>query len=147
MIYLLGMRYGGGKADSLKDIKFGWRASFELPWSTNDKNDIMYSFIDIAEKNADAVAGTIKDEEAAGYLKWCKKEVAKRVDEIVGNKCSESYYIAANLLVTMNELMNISNSGEVTDVMLAYYYKKYSRYSAFKKEIIAFRDKCDKAQG
>lgn len=51
MIYLLGMRYGGGKADSLKDIKFGWRASFELPWSTNDKNDIMYSFIDIAEKN------------------------------------------------------------------------------------------------
>jgi len=143
MIYLLGMRYGGGKADSLKDIKFGWRASFELPWSTNDKNDIMYSFIDIAEKNADAVAGTIKDEEAAGYLKWCKKEVAKRVDEIVGNKCSESYYIAANLLVTMNELMNISNSGEVTDVMLAYYYKKYSRYSAFKKEIKAFRDKCD----
>ena len=143
MIYLLGMRYGGGNADTLKDIKFGWRASFELPWSTNDKNDIMYSFIDIAEKNADAVAGTIKDEEAAGYLKWCKKEVSKRVDEIVGNKCSESYYIAANLLVTMNELMNISNSGEVTDVMLAYYYKKYSRYLAFKKEIIAFRDKCD----
>lgn len=53
MIYLLGMRYGGGKADSLKDIKFGWRASFELPWSTNDKNDIMYSFIDIAEKMKD----------------------------------------------------------------------------------------------
>jgi len=97
----------------------------------NDKNDIINSFIDIAEKNAGAVAGTIKDEEASGYLKWCKKEVSKRVDEIVGNKCSESYYIAANLLVTMNELMNISNSGELTDGLLAYYYKKYSRYSAF----------------
>ena len=46
----------------------------------------MYSFIDIAEKNAGKVVGTIKDEEAAGYLKWCKKEVSKRVDEIVGNK-------------------------------------------------------------
>lgn len=55
----------------------------------------------------------------------------------------KSYYIAVNLLVTMNELLNISNMGELTDGLLAYYYKKYSRYSAFKKEIIAFRDKCD----
>ncbi|KJS46195.1 hypothetical protein [Desulfosporosinus sp. BICA1-9] len=146
MIYLLGMKYGGGKADSLKDIKFGWRASFESPWSANDKNDIMNSFIDVTEKNAGTVAGTIKDEEAAGYLKWCKKEVSKRVDDIVGNKCTESYYIAANLLVTMNELLNISNMGELTDGLLAYYYKKYSRYSAFKKEIIAFRDKCENVQ-
>lgn len=144
MIYLLGMKYGEGKTDSLKDIKFGWRAAFESPWCTDDKNDIMNSFIDIAEKNAGVVAGTIKDEEASGYLKWCKKEVSKHVDEIVGNKRGESYYIAANLLVTMNELMNISDTGEVTDYLLAYYYKKYSRYSAFKKEIIAFRDKCDK---
>ena len=50
----------------------------------------MNFFINIAEKNAGVVAGTIKDEEAAGYLKWCKKEVSKRVDEIVGNKCNES---------------------------------------------------------
>ena len=31
MIYLLGMKYGEEKADSLKDIKFGWRVSFESP--------------------------------------------------------------------------------------------------------------------
>ena len=146
MIYLLGMKYGGGKTDSLKDIRFGWRSTFESPWSDNNKSDVMNFFINIAEKNADVVAGTIKDEEATGYLKWCKKEVSKRVDEIVGNKCNESYYIAVNLLVTMNELLNISNMGELTDGLLAYYYKKYSRYSAFKKEIIAFRDKCDNVQ-
>ncbi|HZK85227.1 MAG TPA: hypothetical protein VFC58_11220 [Desulfosporosinus sp.] len=80
-------------------------------------------------------------------MKWCKKKVSKRVNEIVGNKCSESYYIAANLLVIMNEFVNISDSGEVTDYLLAYYNKKYSRYSAFKKQIIEFRDKCDKVQG
>ena len=37
MIYLLGMKYGGGKTDSLKDIRFGWRSTFESPWSDNIK--------------------------------------------------------------------------------------------------------------
>ena len=146
LIYLLAIKYSRGKAGSLKDIKFGWRASFKSHWSTNDKNDIINSFIDIAEKNAAAVAGTIKAEEAAGYLKWCKKQVSKRVDEIVGNQCRGSYFIAVNLLVTMNELINISSEDELTDGLLAYYYKKYSKHSAFIKEIIRFRDKCDKMQ-
>lgn len=47
------------------------------------------------------------------YLKWCKDEVGKRVDAIIGNQHRGSYHKAAGLLVAMAE--TLANRGDKQD--------------------------------
>jgi hypothetical protein len=69
------------------------------------------------------------------YLKWCSKEIGKRVDGIVGNQYRNSYYKAAGLLVAMAE--TFANRGEKQKGadFIAKYMSKYPKHSAFKRDL------------
>jgi hypothetical protein len=135
LIYLLGIKYSIGQAHDVKNIKYEWKASFELSLIHGEKVDIRNSFLNVTNKNAVEAVGTIPDEEAVMYIKWCKKEVSKRIDDIVGNQYRGSYFKAAGLLVAMNDLVNISGQEQWNDSLLTYFQKKYCKHSAFRKEI------------
>lgn len=74
-------------------------------------------------------------EEAQFYLGWCIDEIGKRIDAIVSNQYRGSYFKAAGLLVAMAEtLTNRGNRGGGT-AFIERYKNKYSRHTAFKKEV------------
>ncbi len=78
---------------------------------------------------------TLTKEQEEYYLKWCSKEIGKRVDGIVGNQYRNSYYKAADLLVAMAE--TFANRGEKQKGadFIAKYKSKYPKHSAFKREL------------
>ena len=68
------------------------------------------------------------------YIDWLKDIIDKRVDAIVSNSHSKSYFKAAILVVALNEVLE-SNDIQNKDDFINYYYKKYSRHSAFRREL------------
>jgi hypothetical protein len=69
------------------------------------------------------------------YLKWCGNEIGRRVDAIVSNKHRGSYNKAAGLLVAMAETLADRGKKQEGNALIERYKKKYSRYSAFRREI------------
>jgi len=69
------------------------------------------------------------------YLKWCRDEIGRRVDAIVGNQHRGSYHKAAGLLVAMAEVL--ANREEKQEGMdfIERYRSKYPRHNAFKSEV------------
>ncbi len=81
---------------------------------------------------------TISDKIKQAYVSWLEETVAKRVDAIVSNQHRGSYNKAAFLVCILDECLenlNIRNKGEI----IAFYEKKYLRYTAFKKEINVYK--------
>ena len=81
---------------------------------------------------------TISDKIKQDYVNWLEETVAKRVDAIVSNRHRGSYYKAAFLVCILDECLenlNIKNKGEIIE----FYEKKYSKYTAFKKEINRYK--------
>ena len=81
---------------------------------------------------------TISDETKQEYISWLEETVARRVDAIVSNGHRGSYSKAAFLVCILDECLenlSIKNKGEV----IAFYEKKYLRYTAFKKEINKYK--------
>ena len=68
------------------------------------------------------------------YIDWLKDIIDKRVDAIVSNSHRKSYFKAAILVVALNEVLE-SNDIQNKDDFINYYYKKYSRHSAFRREL------------
>lgn len=68
------------------------------------------------------------------YIDWLKDIIDKRVDAIVSNGHRQSYFKAAILVVALNEVLK-SNGLQNENELIDYYYKKYSRYSAFRKNM------------
>lgn len=68
------------------------------------------------------------------YIDWLKDIIDKRVDAIVSNGHRKSYFKAAILVVALNEVLE-SNDIQNKDDFINYYYKKYSRHSAFRREL------------
>ena len=68
------------------------------------------------------------------YIDWLKDIIDKRVDAIVSNSHRKSYFKAAILVVALNEVLE-SNGIQNKDDFINYYYKKYSRHSAFRREL------------
>lgn len=99
----------------------------------NLDNDQAIKYKNITAVTIRAIKLTKEQEEF--YLKWCLKEIGKRVDEIIGNKYRKSYYKAADLLVAMAE--TLSNMGERQKGvdLIEKYRSKYPKYSAFKGEL------------
>ena len=64
------------------------------------------------------------------YIDWLKDIIDKRVDAIVSNSHRKSYFKAAILVVALNEVLE---SNDIQNIN--YYYKKYSRHSAFRREL------------
>ncbi len=69
------------------------------------------------------------------YLKWCTKEIGKRVDGIVTNQYRSSYYKAADLLVAMAETFTNRGEKKKGADFIAKYRSKYPKHSAFKREL------------
>ena len=69
------------------------------------------------------------------YLKWCVNEIGSRVDAIVSNKHRGSYNKAAGLLVAMAETLADRGKKQEGIALIERYKNKYSRYSAFRREI------------
>ncbi len=81
---------------------------------------------------------TISDKIKQDYIGWLEKTVAKRVDVIVSNQHRGSYSKVAFLVCILDECLenlNMKNKGEI----IALYGKKYSKYTAFKKEINKYK--------
>ena len=81
---------------------------------------------------------TISDKIKQEYISWLEETVAKRVDAIVSNQHRGSYHKAAFLVCILDECLEnlkIKNTGEI----IAFYEKKYLRYTAFKKEINKYK--------
>ena len=68
------------------------------------------------------------------YIDWLKDIIDKRVDAIVSNGHRKSYFKAAILVVALNEVLE-SNDIQNKDDFINYYYEKYSRHSAFRREL------------
>ena len=68
------------------------------------------------------------------YIDWLKDIIDKRVNAIVSNGHRKSYFKAAILVVALNEVLE-SNDIQNKDDFINYYYKKYSRHSAFRREL------------
>ena len=68
------------------------------------------------------------------YIDWLKDIIDKRVDAIVSNSHRKSYFKAAILVIALNEVLE-SNDIQNKDDFINYYYKKYSRHSAFRREL------------
>ncbi len=80
----------------------------------------------------------ISDKIKQDYISWLEETVAKRVDAIVSNGYRGSYDKAAFLVCMLDECLenlNMKNKGEI----IAFYEGKYSRYTAFKKEINEYK--------
>ncbi|MBW8351581.1 hypothetical protein K0H71_19375 [Bacillus sp. IITD106] len=69
------------------------------------------------------------------YLKWCMKEIGKRVDAIVSNQYRGSYDKAAGLLVAMAETLTNRGNRQEGLKFIEKYRSKYPRHTSFKKEI------------
>ena len=81
---------------------------------------------------------TISDKIKQDYIGWLEATVAKRVDAIVSNQHRGSYDKAAFLVCILDECLenlNMKNKSEI----IALYEKKYSKYTAFKKEINKYK--------
>lgn len=81
---------------------------------------------------------TISDKIKQDYINWLEDTVAKRVDAIVSNQHRGSYHKAAYLVCILDECLwnlKIKNKGEI----IAFYEKKYLRYTSFKKEINKYK--------
>lgn len=77
---------------------------------------------------------TISDKIKQDYISWLGEIIVKRVDAIVSNQHRGSYHKAAFLVCILDECLenlHIKNKGEI----ITLYEKKYSKYTAFKKEI------------
>lgn len=87
------------------------------------------------------VIGSIKEciqlsgEQEEFYLKWCIKEIGRRVDAIVGNQHRGSYHKAAGLLVAMAETLANREEKQEGMNLIEKYKNKYPRHTAFKSEI------------
>ncbi|WP_164667790.1 hypothetical protein [Virgibacillus doumboii] len=69
------------------------------------------------------------------YLTWCRNETGRRIDAIVSNKHRRSYHKAAKVLVAMAETMVNRGNKQEGHALVEKYRIKYSRYSAFRREI------------
>ena len=80
----------------------------------------------------------ISDEIKQDYITSLEEIVAKRVDAILTNQHRDSYDSVAFLVCLLDECLanlNIKNKGEI----IAFYEKKYLRYTAFRKEINKYK--------
>jgi len=77
----------------------------------------------------------LTEEQEEYYLKWCTKEIGKRVDGIVANQYRSSYYKAADLLVAMAETFTNRGEKQKGANFIEKYRSKYPKHSAFKREL------------
>ena len=68
------------------------------------------------------------------YIDWLKKVIDKRVDAIVSNGHRKSYFKAGLLVVALGEVLE-SNNIQSKASFVNIYHQKYSRRSAFRKEL------------
>ena len=118
-------------ADSIcNDI--GIRDDYNL-YNTDERGIEYFKILNVWKKHF-----TISDKIKHDYISWLEETVAKRVDAIVSNQHRGSYPKAAFLVCILAECLenlNIKNKGEI----IAFYEKKYLRYTAFKKEINKYK--------
>ncbi|GGK06899.1 hypothetical protein GCM10007063_31820 [Lentibacillus kapialis] len=77
----------------------------------------------------------LTDEQEEFYLTWCQNETGRRIDAIVSNKYRGSYDKAAKVLVAMAETLADRGSEQDGHAFVETHRSKYSRYSAFRREI------------
>ena len=83
---------------------------------------------------------TFSKEESTTYLPWIEKEVENRVDGIVSNSYRYSYWKAALLVAMLGEVRESRGEPSGKKKLIDLYKKKYSRRSAFRKELDVFLD-------
>lgn len=88
-------------------------------------------------KLIDNIKGSIQltPEQEEFYLKWCKDEIGRRVDAIVGKQHRGSYHKAAELLVAMAETLANRQEKQEGMELIERYRSKYPRHIAFKSEV------------
>jgi hypothetical protein len=72
------------------------------------------------------------------YLLWVEKIGKGRIDHIVSNKHRRAYERAAQVLGSLAEIYAATGQKSKADKILhTYYNEKYSRFSAFRREVKA----------
>jgi len=74
-------------------------------------------------------------EEQERYLQWCIKEIENRVNSIVTNKYRYSYHKAANLLISILEVLKSRGKKAQGIILIEKFKNKYSRHRAFQDDL------------
>ncbi len=120
------------KLASLICFDIGIRNDYNL-YNADERKIEYFKILNVWKKHF-----TISDKIKQDYISWLEETVAKRVDAIVSNRHRGSYHKAAFLVCILDECLenlNMKNKGEI----IAFYEKKYLRYTAFKKEINKYK--------
>ena len=75
---------------------------------------------------------TVKRDE---YLAWAEKIGKRRIDHIVSNKYRNAYARAAQVLGSLAETYKVMDRDNKAKRLLCHYNEKYSRFSAFRREV------------
>lgn len=68
-------------------------------------------------------------------MNWCIAEAEARLNEIVGKQHRGSYNKAANLIVSVAELLAAKGNKRRGAEMIDQYHQKYNRHRAFRQEL------------
>jgi hypothetical protein len=72
------------------------------------------------------------------YLSWAEKIGKGRIDHIVSNKHRNAYGRAAQVLGSLAETYaSMDQKNKAVKILHKYYYEKYSRFPAFRREVKA----------
>jgi len=77
----------------------------------------------------------LTEEEENKYLNWCIAEAEARLNEIVGGQHRGSYNKAANLIVSVAELLAVKGNKQRGAELINKYHQKYNRHRAFRQEL------------
>jgi hypothetical protein len=82
--------------------------------------------------------------EAGAFWKWAEKIGRKRIDHIVSNKHRNAYGRAASTLGALAECLILTDrKDEARSLVETFYHDKFSRFSAFRREVKAVFQRSD----
>jgi len=84
---------------------------------------------------------TVSDRDRDKYFKDAEKAAGKRIDAIVGSKHRKSYWKAARLILAIAETYWSNNEPDKGQRLINQFREKYSRHSAFIRELRTMTDK------